>query len=98
MIRYCRANFRLDMKTGKFLSVVALVGLMGLAFQATTQAGVVVGVGVGPGPYYGPPGAYYYGGPGPTVYVGPGYYPWYNGYWGGGYRHVYYGGHGYYHR
>ncbi|MCE0496548.1 MAG: hypothetical protein LV481_01190 [Methylacidiphilales bacterium] len=70
------------------LLIVALLTTIGLSNQANAGVNVSVGIGVGGypyySPYYGPPGAYY--GPyGPLVYIGPGYYPWYHGYWHGGY-------------
>jgi hypothetical protein len=78
----------------KIIPIIALLGVLGCVSQA--NAGVRVGIGVGvpvPGFYAGPYpyGDYYYGDPyyyaGPTVYFGPGYYPWYHGYWHGGYVH-----------
>lgn len=75
----------------KILLIGAMVGMLGFGSQA--NAGLHISVGVG-GPFYGP-SPYYYGCPGPTVYYyGPGYYPWFNGYWHGGYyrgRHSYHG-------
>jgi hypothetical protein len=78
------------------LPVIALVGLLGFATQAS--AGVHVSVGAGPvvfgpgyydGTYYGP--GYYdgygYGGPG---YIG--YYSYNRGYYHHGYHHSYRGG------
>jgi len=89
----------------KFLLMLAFLAVAGVATQA--NAGVHVGIGFGGGPYYGgyyAPAPGYYGGGyyppayydydyGPAVYVGPGYYPWYHGYWHGGYYHHYYGHH-----
>jgi len=83
----------------KLILILAAVGMLGFAAQPA-KAGVHVGIGIGipayyggyPYPYYGY-GAYPYGypyyGPYPAygVYFGPGYYPWYHGYWHGGYYH-----------
>jgi hypothetical protein len=91
----------------KFLLMLAFLAIAGVATQA--NAGVHVAIGFGGGPYYGgyyAPAPGYYGGyypsypyydyydNGPAIYVGPGYYPWYNGYWYGGYHHFhhYHGG------
>jgi len=81
----------------KIIPIIALLGVLGCSSLA--NAGVHVGVGIGVGgfyagpypydtyPYYGYyPDSYYYDA-GPVVYIGPGYYPWYHGYWHGGYVH-----------
>jgi hypothetical protein len=86
----------------KLLTLIGLSAIVAGLMTSPAQAGIHIALGFGgyyspvPAPYpYGP--AYYEGYFGPeVVYYGPGYYPWFHGYWRGGYHHRWYYHHYYY--